>query len=573
MGRAFKARTAFAALVLLSIWMAPVVAAADSYTRADIEPHRPTADHGKFDILKQKFRSGPEVTIACLSCHTEAAKQVMKTSHWTWVCPEAKKELAAENHIALGKAEQFVNNFAMALSSNEPRCTSCHSGYGWVDKSFDFTDETLVDCLVCHDTTGSYRKFPTAAGHPVYETTPWEEREWPEGSGKHWDPVNLGWVARNVGPTNRDNCGQCHFYGGGGDGVKHGDMDEHMSHPSLNLDVHMADDGAAFRCTECHTTRNHKVSGRCFEVPATADRELVIRGKEINLLACESCHSSKPHREIDEKLDDHTDRVSCQACHIPTMARAKPTLMWWDWSKAGRMDEAGEPFEEREDPTGEPSYRTKKGEFIWAEDAVPEYIWVNGAGEHTYMGDVIDDVTPAAEKCEGHLHGRYDRIDESQPIVHLNRIASDHDDPNARIWPVKIHRGLQPYDTENKTLVVPKLYPSGPDEAEAYWASYDWGRAIEAGMRYTGLPYSGEYGFIQTEMILPLKHSVAPAQHALKCIDCHHPEGRLKNLPGFYVPGRDRSRALDATGMILVSLSLLIVIVHGALRVFVASKG
>ena len=37
----------------------------------------------------------------CLSCHTEAAKQVMRTSHWTWICPRAKEELAEREHIAV----------------------------------------------------------------------------------------------------------------------------------------------------------------------------------------------------------------------------------------------------------------------------------------------------------------------------------------------------------------------------------------------------------------------------------------------------------------------------------------
>ncbi len=42
-----------------------------------------TADHSKFEELQQDFKSGPEVTQACLSCHTEAAKQLHKTTHWT----------------------------------------------------------------------------------------------------------------------------------------------------------------------------------------------------------------------------------------------------------------------------------------------------------------------------------------------------------------------------------------------------------------------------------------------------------------------------------------------------------
>ena len=43
-----------------------------------------TADHSKFEILQQDFKSGPEVTKACLSCHTEAATQVHDSIHWKW---------------------------------------------------------------------------------------------------------------------------------------------------------------------------------------------------------------------------------------------------------------------------------------------------------------------------------------------------------------------------------------------------------------------------------------------------------------------------------------------------------
>ncbi len=544
-----------------------------AFNPSGLEPHQATADHGKFDVLKQDFQSGPEVTAACLTCHTEAAKQIMKTSHWTWIRSDARAKLVEEDHIAVGKAEHVVNNFCIALPSNEPRCTSCHVGFGWRDNAFDFEDETLVDCLVCHDTTGSYRKFPTAAGHPVYESTPWQDREWPIGSGKHWEAVRLDYVARNVGHTSRDNCGQCHFYGGGGEGVKHGDMDMHLSQPPVSLDVHMSDDGAGFQCDECHTTRNHSVAGRCFDVPANDNHEFVIRGKEINLLACESCHSPEPHRKINPKLDDHTDKVSCQACHIPTMARAKATKMWWDWSAAGRMDEQGKPYEENEDPTGELSYDSMKGEFIWARDAVPDYIWYNGSIGHTFMGDVIDDGTTAADKCEGHEHGRFDRIDMDAPIIHLNQVVTDYDDPGARIWPVKIHKGRQPYDPVNKTLVVPKLFPSGSDSADAYWNSFDWDRAIAAGMKITGLPYSGEYAFIQTEMIWPLRHTVAPAKHALQCVDCHHPEGRLKNMTGFYLPGRDRNPLVDTVGMVMALLGIAVAILHALIRIIIHSKG
>ncbi len=44
---------------------------------------------------------------------------------------------------------------------------------------------------------------------------------------------------RRVVRPERQNCGACHFNGGGGDGVKHGDLDTSLTKPNKALDVHM----------------------------------------------------------------------------------------------------------------------------------------------------------------------------------------------------------------------------------------------------------------------------------------------------------------------------------------------
>lgn len=64
-----------------------------------------TADHSKHEVLKQEFKTGPEVTTACLSCHTEAALQFHKTIHWTW------KDPTSPDDNKLGKGGLSVNNF------------------------------------------------------------------------------------------------------------------------------------------------------------------------------------------------------------------------------------------------------------------------------------------------------------------------------------------------------------------------------------------------------------------------------------------------------------------------------
>ena len=122
------------------------------------------ADHGRFEILQQTFNTPQEVTAACLSCHNLTAQDVMKSSHWTWTRDYILKD---GDTIKLGKTN-IINNFCIGVSSNESRCTSCHIGYGWEDENFDFTNSLNIDCIICHDRTGTYQKFPSGAGYPVY---------------------------------------------------------------------------------------------------------------------------------------------------------------------------------------------------------------------------------------------------------------------------------------------------------------------------------------------------------------------------------------------------------------------
>ncbi len=493
-----------------------------------------TSDHAKHAALQQPFKSGPEVTQACLSCHTEAAGQFHKTIHWTWLDPNA------DPTQRVGKGGLSVNNFCISLISNEPRCTSCHAGYGWKDQKFDFSDTTRVDCLVCHEQTGTYKKFPTMAGNVVSEATVFKE------NNVTFTPPDWNAVAQSVGRPGRRNCGTCHFSGGGGDGVKHGDMDSSLFKPNKELDVHMGSDGQNFDCVRCHTTKLHNIAGRIYATPAAKNRKSLIQDDLTAKITCESCHGDKPHRP-GEKPNDHTDKVACQTCHIPAFARVNPTKMQWDWSTAGKMKE-GKPFATL-DTQGKPSYDSKKGDFIWTKNVRPEYFWFNGAIQGMTARDTID---PSA-------------------TVKVNQPLGDPRDPNARIFPFKVHRGKQPYDKVNKTIVIPKLF--GPPDSEAYWAKFDWKNAIAAGMSVAGLPFSGEYDFVPTSYVFPTTHMVAPKDKAVACGECHTAAGsRLAGLPGVYMPGRDASPLVRAGGWTLVLGALAGVLLHGLGRIFSRSR-
>ena len=408
------------------------------------------------DYIQKPFSSPQEVTQECLNCHDTAAKEIMATNHWTWLNEEFIDN--KNNKVQKGKIN-FVNNFCLAVPSNYQRCTSCHIGYGWKDASFDFSKEENVDCLVCHDQSGTYTKIPTDAGMP-------------------YPKVDLLLAAQSVGKTSRKNCGVCHFDGGGGTGVKHGDMDNSLYDPKPKTDFHMGELG--FQCSECHTTKEHKIMGASHGSMAA----------NTNHIYCTDCHEGEIH--TNKTINKHLSSLACETCHIPEFARVEPTKVWWDWSKAG------EERSDLKDEFGKETYNKMKGEFKWEMNVIPTYKWYNGSASYYKFGDKI----------------------ETDKIVKLNSLNSDIKDSKAKIAPFKVMRGKQIYDSKNNYLIIPKLFGEG-----GYWKLYDWNLASQLGMKEINLDYSGSYAFVETEMYWPINHMVAPKEKALKCTNCHGVKG------------------------------------------------
>jgi octaheme c-type cytochrome (tetrathionate reductase family) len=498
--------------------------------------HWTTIKHGDLEDLKKDFENTPEkVTETCLSCHNQADDQIKETIHWTWICPKT-------GDGEVGKGGLVANNFCISMPSNEPRCTSCHIGYGWKDKTFDHTDSNKIDCLVCHEQTGTYVKFPTGAGYPP------EKDKVFKGNGKLYKAPDYNKVAQSVSMPGRTNCGTCHFFGGGGNGVKHGDLDSSLANPSKELDVHMSPDGEDFSCTRCHTTKDHLVAGRCYRAPATEKLQSLLEADLGSRIACESCHTATPHSG-GHKANDHTDTVACQSCHIPTYARKLPTKMYWDWRGAGTKMDGKKVVKEEIGDSGvkRATHHIKKGDFVWDYDVVPEYRWYNGSMTYTLLTDKIDD----------------------SGMVTLQEPIGSPGDERSRIMPFKFHRGMTPYDKGNKTMALPDLF-KGP---KAYWGNWDWNEALESGMSYVGLEFSGEAGFVETEYAYPITHMVAPKDNVVNCIECHSKGSRLTGVPGVYMPGRDTYDATTMGGWGLVILTLAGVVVHGIGRLFSRKEG
>jgi octaheme c-type cytochrome (tetrathionate reductase family) len=475
--------------------------------------HIASVDHSGLTELNRRFSSPQEVTQTCISCHTERGDELLHSAHFLW---EREEYLKGRGIVAVGK-KNLLNNFCIGISGSEKSCNKCHAGYGWKDSSFDFSDPKNIDCLVCHDNSGEYIKANQGAGYPVENT-------------------DLTKCAQSVGLPKRTNCGNCHFYGGGGNNVKHGDLEEALFETNKEVDVHMGKDGMDFDCVKCHTAENHNIKGKMYSVSSM----------NRNRLLCEDCHGNSPHDK--NIINEHTVKVACQTCHIPVYAKVNATKTYWDWSAAGRLKD-GKPFEE-DDSDGNHIYMSIKGSFQWGKNLKPDYAWFNGTANHYLLCDKID----------------------TSKVVQINTLYGDSADRNSKIIPVKIHGGKQIYDSQYMWLIQPKLYADKPGEG-GFWQDFDWNRAAQAGMDAVGKPYSGKYGFVQSEMYWPINHMVSPASESVACKECHtRNDGRLAGLQDFYMPGRNYSSAVDSLGIAMIIAVIAGVAVHGTVRIIFSYK-
>jgi octaheme c-type cytochrome (tetrathionate reductase family) len=437
------------------------------------------------------FADRPYEDGACLNCHGKIGDEILTTGHWKWEGVAAGIE--GFEGDTYGK-KQIINNFCVAVPTNEGRCSQCHIGYDWKDDTYDFGNAKLIDCFACHDQTGTYAKAPPAAGRPPAE-------------------LDLQAVAQSVGENNgvptRKACLFCHKNAGGGDNVKHGDLSSALVDTTREYDVHMATDGADASCVTCH------------DVERDLDGNLLSHGiggmpyhsvDEGEMRQCDDCHSPTVHigTSVEGIFTSH-ERLACQVCHIPAIARQIPTKVEWYWSDAGQ-DIDPIPV----DPvTGKETYAKIKGSFVWGLNVRPALRFYDGK----WIKSIINENDNVADLPSETGADGVER-------VYLGGPATDYTNPDAKIYPFKRFIGDQPADAVNGTILVPHLFPGGGEGGpNAYWKFFDWNLALQDGADRTGQPYSGEFEFIDTVSYWAVNHEIAPAADALgeggNCIDCH----------------------------------------------------
>jgi hypothetical protein len=309
-----------------------------------------------------------EGTESCLLCHEDEAKEILDTAHFKW--SGTIENVVGFEGQQLGKKD-LLNNFCVAVPTNEGRCTQCHAGVGWQDKTFDFNDPANVDCLVCHDQSGTYAKEPSANG----------------GGGFPVDGIDLNVVAQSIseGPTPTiKNCIGCHAKAGGGDNVKHGDLYLDLVNVTREYDVHMGTDGADLDCVDCHDANHDPKTGAYNHGIAGQELHSVYEGE---MRDCVDCHGNNLHADtpIAELLTEEGGhgRLACQTCHLPAFARYEPTKTEWYWEDAGDNEREANKVEVF---PGKFDYDKKKGSFVWAMNVKPVLRWYNGKWNRKFAG-------------------------------------------------------------------------------------------------------------------------------------------------------------------------------------------
>ncbi len=425
-------------------------------------------DHKEF--VKGPFKSGTEVTKVCLECHEKQASDFMKTTHWNWK--------GAPNHVKglekstkeYGKAN-MINAYCTSIEAGKDglvheACGKCHAGYGWTRTNYDFSNKANVDCLICHAQKGNYSRSSFDCDIDM--------KSMEKGS------MDLDMASKTVGMPTRKNCGYCHFYGGGGDAVKHAGLDSTLEKTVKKHDVHMgskASGGQEMSCQACHVTKEHKISGASSMMAHYDSR-----------VTCTDCHSGKnvPHQKSKNRaiLDSHFAAVACETCHIPVFAKGQATKMSWNWSDVGKNLNSEEQFDKE-------TFTKKKGSFTWGMNVIPVYAWYNGKIERYMVGDKIRD--------------------PEKPVVMTKPVGSISD-RTAKLYPYKFYTGDQPMDLKYGYLGIFQQYKS-------LWEDYNWDKALQAGSEI--LPYSGKYRFVKTVSYISASHEVAPKEDAVQCGECH----------------------------------------------------
>lgn len=342
------------------------------------------------------FNTTRDVVVKCLECHRDKATEVLQSTHWTW-----KRERTINGKLVQYGKKDSLAGFAVDIASNPSRCLRCHISGNPGLEVLDKGGAAEVDCLVCHDTTGTYARDQTGGKlqQRDYET-----------------------IARTVGKPGPANCLTCHFADCGLQASRQEGPAVPADGLPADFDVHMTGRTGGFTCQSCHV----QGSGHSFAraMAQGFDTQPQIEG-------CVSCHSGTPH--LLDTLNRHTAAVSCRTCHIPEYATTAPALISWNWIMTGKINPVQQTI------AGRTAVLQNGNGLTMTRMIRPVYLWDNGS-------DMV--------------YTRGQRI-QRQELTYLQRPTGKME--NSKISPFRVLYGTQLFDAKYRYLISPLLSPAGPE--------------------------------------------------------------------------------------------------------------
>jgi hypothetical protein len=422
----------------------------------------------------QEYFEHYEGTQTCLECHQEEAEAFFHSQHYQWQ-GEAPAIVNADRQ-RLGKMNtlnDFCTNPQPSWIGNVHNpdgkvlaqgCSKCHAGLGKLP-SAALSQEQLenIDCLICH--ASGYRRdlYQDDAGNWEWRPILWKNQ------------VGLDSVSKRITLPKRPMCLRCHAGAGGGPNFKRGDIEYALADCEPDFDVHMAKTGNDLECIACHAGEDHRIRGRGADLAGTD-----LPSQPLTCATSE-CHGEAPHAA--KVLNHHTSKVSCTVCHIPFFAKEDATDMARDWSR---------PIYKEEMKKYAPTLTMEK-------NVQPVYAWYNGETQLQKMGE------PIRRRSDG--------------TVGIMIPMGERKDADSRIHAFKLHRGKLPFLTDKEWLI--------PIAVDEFFADGDIEKAVEEAAHVVYGIENPVYDWIDTVRYMGIFHEVQPAAKALRCLDCHGPEGRL----------------------------------------------
>lgn len=305
-------------------------------------------------MIAGPFNELSEVTSQCLICHPKQGEDILRSSHWNW-----KRTRNINGRDEVYSKKNGLTTFALAAGANPTQCLTCHISGNLLDQKFDPTSAVNIDCLVCHDTTGTYKR---SAGRPAQS-------------------VDLLLVAKNVGKPTPGNCMTCHGTGEKATGRK--------IHSGIERDIHLQESGASMNCQSCHPSEGRHAFTRTLTSSPGLKRST----------GCAVCHTEAPHKQ--SRLNNHAEIISCKTCHIPKYGIDTPAVFSWNW-----ISNKTEPVFQYNQWTSSPLI---DGNGIFqAKNIQPVYLWDNGTDEVYQrgakaiagVGNVLQQPTPRTSQSK-----------------------------------------------------------------------------------------------------------------------------------------------------------------------------